>query len=760
MSVMEMPCCVRKVSSFDVSAVARGSVSLLGLVMFALVLSAPALGQKLPGPWDEVVDDPALPRVLLLGDSISIGYTTPTRMMLGRQANVHRARGNCGPTTKGLEELDNWLGNGKWDLIHFNFGLHDLKYIDDEGNRVSPEEGKLQVPKAKYIENLTRLVGKLKATGAKLVWCNTTPVPEGAVGRIAGDAEAYNEAASAVVKTAGGIEVNDLFGFCKPQLTELQLPRNVHFTSEGSRQLAMQVTNKIRTALDLPSPHRDVAKGRVFEDLNNNGTYEPSDRPMPNVRVSNGAEIVTTDDAGQWQLPAAEDDIFFVIKPRGFRTPLSKNQLPQFFYVHKPDGSPGTRFPGVFPTGALPASIDFPMHKQSEPEQFKALMFGDPQPRTQAEVDYIAHDVIEDLVGTDASFGVTLGDIVFDDLSLFESQARMIALLGIPWYNVIGNHDLNTDAKTDALSDESFERAFGPAYYSFDYGAVHFLVIDNVEWFVDEGNGKGGYRGGLGEEQISFIKNDLAGIPEDQLVVLMMHIPLTDVGDRQELYRLIEKRPFCMSIAAHTHRHEHRMIGKEDGFMGAEPHHHVINVTVSGSWWSGQKDERNIPHTIMADGAPNGHSVLTFDGHEYKLDFVPAGRPKNYQMSIHAPEVVNAKSDDESFVYVNFFNGSVESRLQFKIGESKDWLDMEKVAEEDPYYRAIYKDEQKVLAKFEEDGEKRPFTPLNGGRPSSHLWKAKLPKRLPVGTHLIQVKAHDRHDRTFDGKRVLRVIRK
>lgn len=89
-------------------------------------------------------------------------------------------------------------------------------------------------------------------------------------------------------------------------------------------------------------------------------------------------------------------------------------------------------------------------------------MFGDPQPRNQKEVDCIAHDFVEELVGTDASFGVTLGDIVFDGLDLFESQAATIGLIGIPWYNVIGNHDINYDAKNDRTSDETFERNFGP----------------------------------------------------------------------------------------------------------------------------------------------------------------------------------------------------------------------------------------------------------------------------------------------------------
>ncbi len=285
-----------------------------------------------------------------------------------------------------------------------------------------------------------------------------------------------------------------------------------------------------------------TAKGIVFHDANGNKQYDQGEKLLAGMRVSNGREIVKTDDQGRYELPVDEDTILFVIKPRGWRTPLSEDKLPRFYYVHKPNGSPPSRFAGVAPTGPLPASVDFPLYPQKEPDAFKALMFGDPQPRNQKEVDYIAHDVVEDFIGTDASFGVTLGDIAFNDLSVLEPQAKMIALLGIPWYNIIGNHDMNFEAKNDRQSDETFERVFGPSYYSFDYGPVHFLALDDVEWLVTE-NGEGHYEGGLGKEQMDFIKRDLAMIPEDQLVVLMMHIPLVDVNDRHGTLPLDRKTP-------------------------------------------------------------------------------------------------------------------------------------------------------------------------------------------------------------------------
>ncbi len=504
---------------------------------------------------------------------------------------------------------------------------------------------------------------------------------------------------------------------------------------------------------DRQAAHAETARGIVFHDVNSNGRFEPGEPTLGNMRVSNGRQIVATDAEGRYQLGVDDDDIVFVIKPSGWRTPLDENHLPRFYYIHKPAGSPQAKFGGVAPTGPLPASIDFPLYPQREPEQFRAILFGDPQPRNQKEVDYIAHDVVEELIGAEASFGVTLGDIVFDDLDVFEPINKTIALIGIPWSNVIGNHDINTDAKNDAQSDETFERVYGPAYYSFDYGQVHCLVLDDIEWYVDEEGKRGKYRGGLGTEQMEFIRNDLKRIPEDQLVMLLMHIPLVDVRDRQELYRLIEKRPFCISVSGHTHHHEHRFITKRDGWEGPKPHHHIINVTVSGSWWSGAPDERGIPHTTMADGAPNGYSIISFDGTKYVLDFKAAGRAAGYQMQINAAENVRVDQIAQAEVYVNVFNGSERSKVEMQVGEA-DWIEMQRVVQADPGLQAVYEAEAALLA----TQDSKPFTVIKKPKGSTHLWKAKLPHSLSVGTHLIRVRTTDMHGRSYKASRVIRLV--
>ena len=149
------------------------------LCVTVLLLTLPVKAQKKKGPLAPVTDDPKLPRVLLIGDSISIGYTLPTREFLKGKANLHRIPANGGPTTRGLASIDAWIGESKWDVIHFNWGLHDLKYMGPNGENLFPKEkgGKPQVPLADYEKNLEKLVVRLKKTGATLIWRNTTPIP-------------------------------------------------------------------------------------------------------------------------------------------------------------------------------------------------------------------------------------------------------------------------------------------------------------------------------------------------------------------------------------------------------------------------------------------------------------------------------------------------------------------------------------------------------------------------------------------------------
>jgi len=199
------------------------------------------------------------PRVLILGDSISIGYTPHVQELLKGEAEVVRPTRpsgkaeNCSGTTLGVTEIDRWLeiGGGKWSVIHFNFGLHDLKRVDAatgaaSGDAADPRQAE---PEA-YEENLRRIVKKLKGSGARLVFATTTPVPDGKLSphRDAEDVERYNAIARRVMEE-NGIAIDDLYGFALPRLAEIQRPANVHFTPEGSKALAEQVAASVRKHL-------------------------------------------------------------------------------------------------------------------------------------------------------------------------------------------------------------------------------------------------------------------------------------------------------------------------------------------------------------------------------------------------------------------------------------------------------------------------------------------------------------------------------
>lgn len=224
------------------------------LLLLPLLLLAACASS--PPPLEEPL------RVLILGDSISIGYTPHVRAALAGRAQVvrpMRADGehpeNCQGTNHGVERLDAWLaiGGGGWDVIHFNFGLHDLKRVDPETGRNSKDLAHPhQAPPERYRRQLDAITTRLEETGARLVFATTTPVPEDVGGplRLPDDARTYNRIAREVM-AGHGVPVNDLFAFCLPRLEDVQRPRDVHFTPEGSRVLGEEVARVVLAVAGL-----------------------------------------------------------------------------------------------------------------------------------------------------------------------------------------------------------------------------------------------------------------------------------------------------------------------------------------------------------------------------------------------------------------------------------------------------------------------------------------------------------------------------
>ena len=190
------------------------------------------------------VRDSNLPDVLVIGDSISIGYTIPVRELLRGKANVYRIADNARDTDYGLRKLPDWLGARRWRVISFNWGLHDLKLQD----------GRPCVPVERYRANLRAIVRELRSTAARLVWATTTPVPPGDLfpPRNPEDVPRYNAAGLEVMQQEG-VPVIDLYPLCVPRLGALQRLANVHFRPEGYAVLAEQVARAIERELARPA---------------------------------------------------------------------------------------------------------------------------------------------------------------------------------------------------------------------------------------------------------------------------------------------------------------------------------------------------------------------------------------------------------------------------------------------------------------------------------------------------------------------------
>jgi hypothetical protein len=508
--------------------------------------------------------------------------------------------------------------------------------------------------------------------------------------------------------------------------------------------------------LSASLPGQSVVTGYVYDDLNHNGKKDLAEKGIPQVAVSNGTEVVLTNAEGAYQLPLDDDRIIFVIKPAGYRLPTDSFNLPQAYYIHKPQGAPESFYPGVKPTGKIPASVNFALYGYDEPESFTALIFGDTQVYTEAEIDYLRRGIVAEVANNrrEAGFGISLGDLVGDNLSLHLPYKQAIGQIGIPWYNVIGNHNMNYEAKEERFSDETFEADFGPANYAFNYGKAHFIVLDDI--LYPHPLEQSGYWGGLRDDQMAFVKNDLAQVSTESLIVVAMHIPLIDSegeeafrdADRQQLYRLLKDYPNVLFLSAHTHFQMQHVIGSEQA-PGREKPIFEYNVgTVCGDWYSGPLDANGIPASVMRDGTPPGYAFLTISGNRYVLDYKVFGKPDNYRASVY-PQAADSGGRAKPALYVNFFMGGPDDSLAYRVGKG-EWIPMQAADEADPSYAAYLQDWDSLPVK--PAGIRRPSNPA----PCAHLWKAEIDTAaLPAGTREIEVRIKDRFGRIFTEKTTL-----
>lgn len=484
--------------------------------------------------------------------------------------------------------------------------------------------------------------------------------------------------------------------------------------------------------------------GTVFEDKNGNGQRNSGERGLAGIGVSDGVRIVSTDLQGKYGgLGVESGRTVFIIKPAGYGFVPRSDGLPDFWRHLQLEPGPLLKYGGI--PAELPRCRDFALRRLSPRNRLEVLVFGDPQPKSITDVDYYRRDIVEPLVGRHgAQLGLSLGDIVNDDLSLYPAMNAVTAQLAVPWLHVAGNHDLDFDAARDEDSLLTFRNHFGPDTFAWEEDEATFIVLDDV---VYQPGQKSVYVGGLREEQFAFLEAYLPKLSKDRLLVLAVHIPFFNTArpgqpetfraaDRDRLFALLRGFPHVLLLSAHSHNQRHVLHDATTDWHSAKPLHEYNVGAACGAFWSGVKDAGGIPDSIMSDGTPNGYATLTVKrGGEYALAWHPARDPADTAIGLHAPKVLRRGAYPAWAVYANVFMGRDDSRVEYRI-DGSEWKPMAKVTQPDPrlLVENIRDDLSDALRGYDRSPE---------ATSSQHLWRGTLPTDLPLGEHVVEVRAFD-----------------
>jgi hypothetical protein len=483
------------------------------------------------------------------------------------------------------------------------------------------------------------------------------------------------------------------------------------------------ITRRAKAALPMVQ-----ASGYVFEDLNLNGQRAPDQAGLPGVMISNGRDVVLTDDTGRWSLVAKPGESIFVIKPSAWSVPIDAYGIPRA----------SVRIPSE--ASLMANSIDFPLRRSPELKEFDVLLVADTQPSNQIELEYVHRTLLSGLNGKWVDFAIHHGDVVGDDLSLFGSYLETLRKTGITWYHCPGNHDADFNDRQKAFVQ--WNAHFDLTHYAFQYAGVTFILLNNVEP-IDSVGGSRPYIGRVGTKQLDFVRNVLSHLPDDMLVVSSMHIPLLsfedsrdpsdNTVDRDELLKILAKQRRSISFAGHSHTTEHHYLTQG---CGHEAHHHQVLTALCGAWWGGEPDIHGIPTSDSRDGTPKGFHVLSIKGDNYCTKFHPCGitESRAIRVSTEIPPSIRPSTElaslsssllplpeSKPLLLVNVFDGGPQTDVTYRVeGLGNAPQKMERVARVDPYISALYSQDPTLWKSWVEPA------------PSSHIWSAPLPQEALI----------------------------
>ena len=505
------------------------------------------------------------------------------------------------------------------------------------------------------------------------------------------------------------------------------------------------------------SSEATTLRGVVFVDSDKDGVRDAGESGLAGVKLSNGRELAVTDADGSYSLLLREGDTVFVIKPPGVDLPRGEDGLPAFWRHHFPQGSPRLRYGGIAATGSF--NGDFPVYlvARESKQGLDVLLFGDPQPKRSRDVDYFERDIVAPILravsegagpahlqNADGELGLTLGDVVNDDLSLFPAIKRVTTRLGLPWLHLPGNHDIDFDATRDEDSLLSYRAAFGPDSYAWEERQANFILLDDT---VYRPGSSPAYIGGLREDQFAFLTAYLATLPRDKRLIVAAHIPFHDAtlasetfrrADRERLFALLQPFQKVLLLSSHAHAQRHYFHAAPDGWNGASPLHEYVVGTACGGFWSGLEDAEGIPDARMNDGTPNGFGRLSIGAADYRLRWYVARDESDTRIALHAPRVLRRGAYPAFSVSANVFMGMDDTRVEYRIDASA-WRAMTRVVSLDPALVAINSADDAAV-------KLRSYDRAVLAEPSTHVWRGALPTDLAVGEHQVDVRAFDRWD--------------
>ena len=391
------------------------------------------------------------------------------------------------------------------------------------------------------------------------------------------------------------------------------------------------LTGGLLTACHAPAgtfePVKKKIKGRVLS----NGAG------IKNVIVSDGYTVIATDNKGKYELePHAAATNIFISTPSGYEFKNENGIARHYHSLKNINNRKNVNFELVR------------LDKDDAEHQF--IIWADPQVKNKKDVEKMMTNSVPDVqklvaaAGSGALLhGITVGDIVWDELQLFSDYNNAVQKMGIPFFQCLGNHDMDYNKGGDESSDQTFQQMYGPTHYSFNRGKVHYVVMDDVRYLGKDRE----YDGYISQNQLDWLKKDLSFVPNDHLVVICVHIPIHNgIKNNEALYALLgERKVHIMS----GHTHYHRNVIKGNIFE----HNHG---TVCGAWWTGP---------ICGDGTPCGYGVYKVNGTELSWHYQSTGESADHQMKIFVDD-----ANDQKQLQVNIWNHDPEWKTEYWIDGS------------------------------------------------------------------------------------------